>query len=191
MEVAVWSKPCGRYRALSCGGRRSRHKPCDIQPPPHPRDEQFDIAVSKNALLSAPKWWLTITRLEEFNLLRRRDLNESGACVPLGEGCVLLSAVAASKAAAAKRRPRRRQERVRPSEGTPAADSSRAALGPHRPTVGSRPRTLSAEEKAITMRRRDIVADRYDGPNTGTPADGRLRKDGRPISRPGKDGGLH
>ena len=24
LEVAVWSKPCGRYRALSCGGRRSR-----------------------------------------------------------------------------------------------------------------------------------------------------------------------
>ena len=47
----------------------------------------------------------------------RRDLKESGACVPLGEGCVLLSAMAASKAAAAKRRPRRRQEFVRPSEG--------------------------------------------------------------------------
>jgi len=59
-----------------------------------------------------------------------------------------------------------------------AADSSRATLGPHRPTVGSRPRTLSAEERIIAMRRRDIVADRYDDPNIGTPADGRLRVNG-------------
>ena len=112
----------------------------------------------------------------------RRDSKESGACVPLGEGCVLFNSMAASKAAAAKRRPRRRQECVRPSEATPAADSSRATLGPHRPTVGSRPRTLSAEERVIAMRRRDIVADRYDGPNIGTPADGRLRTDGRPTT---------
>ena len=108
LEVAVWSKPCGRYRGPLPRGKAVQAHTCDILPPSRSRDEKFDIAAWKNMLFLAPKWWPTISSRGVWPSGRPDSKGERGLRAP-GEGCVLLRATAPPKAAAAKSRPRRHQ----------------------------------------------------------------------------------
>ncbi len=103
LEVAVWSKPCGRYRGPI---PRGKHRPATLQPPLRSRDERFNTAAWKNMLFLAPKWWPTIYSRGVWPLKRPDSKGERGLRAP-GEGCVPLLAAASSKAAAANCRPRR------------------------------------------------------------------------------------
>ena len=150
LEVAVWSKPCGRYRGPLPRGKAVQAHTCDIQAAfALSRRTIRYSSVEKHAVFG-PKMVVDDIRPEESGPQGGWTQKESGACVPFGEGCVLLYATATSKAAPAKCRPRRRWS-VRTSVGTPRNDYSEAAIGPHRPTAGSRPWTSPAKARALAL----------------------------------------
>ena len=150
MEVAVWPKPCGRYRGPLPRGKAVQAKACDISAAFALSRRTIRYNSVENHAVFGPKMVADdiVPRslaLREAGLKRRAGL----AC-PLGEGCVLLYATATSKAAPAKCRPRRRWS-VRTSVGPPRNDYSEAAIGPHRPTAGSRPWTSPAKARALAL----------------------------------------
>ena len=149
-------------------------------------------------LFLAPKWWPTIYSSRGVWPLGRPGSKESGACVPLKKVASLF---------VPWRLPMPPRQTVvlddtrviRPSVvNTFGTDDSVATDGPHRPTVGSRPWTSPAKERAVALTAQYFCRRlRYDRPQIGTPADGRLRvvtSPPRPDGRPklwGKAGSEH
>ena len=150
LEVAVWSKPYGRYRGPLPRGKAVQAKTCDILAAfvLSRRTVRYS-GVEKHAAFG-PKMVADDIVPGSLALREARLKRRAGLACPPGEGCVLLYATATSKAAPAKCRPRRRWS-VRTSVGTPRNDYSAAAIGPHRPTAGSRPWTSPAKERAVTL----------------------------------------
>ena len=102
-------------------------------------------------LFLAPKWWPTMSSRGVWPS-GRPDSKESGACVPLGKVASFFVPWRLPKL------PRQSVVHddarvIRPSVGNTGGttDDSVATIGPNRPTVGSRPWTFPAKERAVAL----------------------------------------